>query len=66
MTESIQRFRNFVSATWVELKKTTWPSQKEVSGTTIVVIVTVFICAAFLFVVDQVLSRGMKWILDSF
>ncbi|ANM28575.1 hypothetical protein ABI59_01530 [Acidobacteria bacterium Mor1] len=66
MTESIQRFKQFVSATWVELKKTTWPSQKEVTGTTIVVIVTVFICALFLFVVDQILSRGMEWILSNF
>ena len=64
--EQIRRFRQFLSETWVELKKTTWPSQKEVTGTTIVVIVTVFICAAFLFVVDLFLSKGMEKLLSAF
>ena len=43
--ESLKRFRQFVIETWAELKKTSWPERKEVSGTTVVVIVTVLIFA---------------------
>ena len=64
--ESLRRFKQFCIETWAELKKTTWPGRKEVYGTTVVVIVAVFICAAFLFVVDFFLSSGMEFILDAF
>jgi preprotein translocase subunit SecE len=49
-----------------ELKKTTWPSRKEVYGTTLVVIVAVFITAVYLFVVDKALERGMTFIMSAF
>jgi len=49
-----------------ELKKTTWPSRKEVYGTTLVVIVAVLITAVYLFVVDKTLERGMTFILSGF
>jgi preprotein translocase subunit SecE len=53
----LQRIRTFLGEVRSELKRTTWPSRKEVWGTTTVVIVTVFIFAVFLFVVDITLSR---------
>ncbi len=56
----LRRFRQFVIEVWAELKKTTWPSQSEVYGTTLVVIVTVLICAFFLWVVDLILNKGME------
>ncbi len=58
--QQLRRFRQFVTEVWAELKKTTWPSQNEVYGTTLVVIVTVLICATFLWVVDLILNRGME------
>jgi preprotein translocase subunit SecE len=58
--QQLRRFRQFVIEVWAELKKTTWPSQNEVYGTTLVVIVTVLICATFLWVVDLILNRGME------
>ena len=58
--QQLRRFRQFVTEVWGELKKTTWPSQNEVYGTTLVVIVTVLICAFFLWVVDLILNRGME------
>ena len=64
--EAIRRFRGFLGETWAELKKTTWPTRKEVYGTTVVVIVTVIICAIYLFFVDMFLSRGMKAVLAFF
>lgn len=62
---AIARFRQFVGETWAELKKTTWPGKKEVYGTTVVVIVTVLICAAYLALVDLALGQGMKKLFDA-
>jgi preprotein translocase subunit SecE len=64
--EAIRRFRGFLGETLAELKKSTWPTRKEVYGTTVVVIVTVFICAVYLFFVDMILSRGMNAVLGFF
>jgi preprotein translocase subunit SecE len=50
----------------VELKRTTWPTRREVQGTTLVVIVTVFVFAVFLFAVDYVLSQGVTRIFEAF
>jgi preprotein translocase subunit SecE len=58
----LSRFKQFCIDTWAELKKTTWPGKQEVYGTTLVVIVTVLICAFFLWVVDLILNRGMEQI----
>jgi preprotein translocase subunit SecE len=64
--ESLKRFRQFVIETWAELKKTSWPEKKEVTGTTMVVIITVLICAAYLFVVDFILKEIMEKLLSAF
>jgi preprotein translocase subunit SecE len=60
------KVRQFLSEVIVELKRTTWPSRKEVQGTTLVVIVTIFVFAVFLFAVDYVLSQGVNWIFAAF
>jgi preprotein translocase subunit SecE len=57
-----QRARTFLVEVRGELKRTTFPSRKEVEGTTAVVIVTVFIFALFLWIVDTVLFRMVDWI----
>lgn len=49
-----------------ELRKVTWPGKKEVYGTTIVVIVTVFFFGFYLFFVDSMLQILVKWLLNSF
>ena len=64
--ERLKRFKQFISEVWSELKKTTWPSKNEVTGTTVVVIVTVIICAVYLGVVDIILSRAMNYVLRVF
>lgn len=61
-----RRLRVFLADVWVELKKTTWPERKEVYGTTVVVIVTVLICAFYLWIVDLLLSSGMDLLLRGF
>ena len=45
----------FFSDVKSELKRTTFPSKKEVQGTTAVVIITVFLFALYLWIVDTFL-----------
>ena len=52
-TEFIQQVRQ-------EVARVTWPSRKETLQTTLMVFVMVFVAAAFFFVVDQVLSYGVR------
>ena len=49
-----------------ELKKVTWPSKKEVYGTTLVVIITVFFFGVYLFLVDIVLRNLVRRVFDFF
>ena len=58
-----QRVVRFYGDVKSELKKVTWPSRKEVYGTTIIVILTVFFFGAYLFVVDLMLKNGVEWML---
>jgi len=55
-----KRLTTFFADVKSELQKTTWPTRKEVRNTTIVVIIFVMVCAAYLFVVDRVLQTGME------
>lgn len=45
------------------MSKVTWPTRKETTVTTIMVFVMVFLAAMFFFVVDQILSSGVRIIL---
>ena len=58
--QQCKRLTTFFQEVKAELQKTSWPTQKEVRNTTIVVIVFVLVCAAYLFVVDRVLQTGME------
>jgi preprotein translocase subunit SecE len=61
-----KRFRNiidFLKDTRKELNNVSWPSRREVTGTTVVVIVSVFFFGIFLFVVDLIVRNGMNYIL---
>ncbi len=42
-----------------EMKKVTWPTRKEISGSTVVVIITVLIVAIYLGVIDNILQQIM-------
>jgi preprotein translocase subunit SecE len=52
----------FVQQVRQELARVTWPSRRETLVTTGMVFVMVFIAAAFFFVVDQILSYGVRLI----
>ncbi|HEV2334541.1 MAG TPA: preprotein translocase subunit SecE [Stellaceae bacterium] len=50
----------FVQQVRQELARVTWPTRKETMVTTAMVFVMVFIAAIFFFIVDQVLSYGVR------
>ena len=55
----------FVQQVRQELARVTWPTRKETLVTTAMVFVMVFVAAVFFFVVDQVLSFGVRWLFGS-
>jgi preprotein translocase subunit SecE len=59
-----QRIKGFLSDVRGEMKKVVTPSRDEVKATTIVVIVTVFLFAAYFFLVDKVLGTAIEWALQ--
>jgi len=61
-----ERARLFLSEVRNELKRVTWPSQKEVYATTIVVILTSAFFGIYLFVLDLGIDRVLRWILTRF
>ena len=61
-----ERLRLFLSEVRNELKRVTWPSQKEVYATTIMVIVTSIFFGVFLWVVDLALTAAVGWVFHRF
>ena len=56
--------RQFASEVRSEFKKITWPAQKEIVGGTIGVFVIVIIITLALSLVDAVLGRVIRFVLD--
>jgi preprotein translocase subunit SecE len=56
MREYVGRVTTFLQDVQAETKKVTWPSRKDVIGSTVVVIVAVFVIAGFLGIIDFFLS----------
>ena len=57
------KVRDFFESVWKELKRVSWPTRKEVYGTTLVVVVTILIFAVYLGIVDLVLAFIQKNVL---
>ena len=51
--------RDFLKDVRAEIAKVSWPTREELRDSTLVVIVTVLIVAAFVGVVDRILGLGM-------
>ncbi len=62
--EFLQTARQFFREVRVEMKKVTWPSRKETIASTSVVLITVFLVAFYLGIVDLGLSRLIKIFLE--
>ncbi len=60
------RGRLFLSEVRNELKRVTWPSQKEVYATTLVVILTSVFFGLYLFVLDIGVNSLVQWVFRRF
>ena len=54
--EFLTKIREFFHEVLVEFRRVSWPSRREVTGSTTVVIVMVLVLAVFLAAVDNALS----------
>jgi len=54
-------FADFLIATEAEMNKVSWTSRKNLIKDTIVVLVTVFLMAVYLFTMDQAWSHLLSW-----
>jgi preprotein translocase subunit SecE len=49
-----------------ETSRVTWPDRREVAGTTVVVIIVIFVLGFYLFVADELTLRAIGWIMRHF
>ncbi|WP_337291417.1 preprotein translocase subunit SecE [Candidatus Methylomirabilis sp.] len=62
MMERWQQLVQFLKEVRTELKKVSWPARKEVVGSTVVVIVSVFILSFFLGAIDITLQKLLTFV----
>ena len=63
--KSVVNIIDFLKDTRKELNHVSWPSRSEVTGTTVVVILSVFFFGFFLFIVDNIVKFGMDHLLNA-
>jgi len=60
------RVGGFFADVQAEMKRVTWPSQREVYATTVVVILTSVFFGVYLFGVDLLFGRAAEWVFRRF
>ncbi|HKJ47309.1 MAG TPA: preprotein translocase subunit SecE [Balneolales bacterium] len=58
----MDKIKEFFEGVKKEMKKVTWPSQKELVDNTVVVVIFSIILAIFIFGVDQVYSTVLEFL----
>jgi preprotein translocase subunit SecE len=66
MTDWFKRIKDFLAETRLEMRKVSFPSKDEVVATTVVVLVTSFVFAIFLWFTDILIQRGYVGIVKVF
>ncbi len=62
LTDLGRRFMSFSRESRVELRKVVWPTRKETTQITLIVLVLVFLIGLFLWLVDSLLFWGVQMI----
>ncbi len=62
MTNPFLRVRDFLVEVTAELKKSSWPTRKELIDSTLVVIITVLILGVFVALADLVFLRAIAFL----
>lgn len=57
-----EKVKNFLKEVKAEMKKVSWPSRRDVAGTTLVAIVATLILAIYLYFADIIFSFLVKYI----
>ncbi len=60
MSKYLKQTTTFLTEVKTEIKKVSWPSRKETTGGTVVVLIAVLIIASFFGIVDISLSKIVK------
>jgi preprotein translocase SecE subunit len=60
-TVNLPAFADFQIATEAEMNKVSWTTKKRLYQDTIVVLITVFMMAVYLFAIDQIWSQLLSW-----
>jgi preprotein translocase subunit SecE len=58
--------KEYVNDLKLEMRRVTWPNRKQVEGTTAVVIISVFLFAAYFAVVDNILIKSLNALMNFF
>ena len=66
MTEWFKKIKDFLAETRLEMRKVSFPSRDEVVATTVVVLITSFVFAIFLWAADLLIQRGYVGIVKVF
>jgi preprotein translocase subunit SecE len=66
MKDWIQQVRDFLSETRIEMRKVSFPGRDEVVATTVVVLITSVVFAAYLWAADLLIQRGYVGIIKVF
>lgn len=61
-----QRIKDYVEDLRSEMRRVTWPSWKQVRATTTVVIVAIYLFAAYFWVIDIAITQLVKKVFDAF
>jgi len=60
-TGNLVKLRNYVLETREELRKCTWPTWEELRGSTVLVMISIFLLGAFTVAVDRILFAVVSW-----
>jgi preprotein translocase subunit SecE len=61
-----ERTKDYINELKLEMRRVTWPNRKQVQGTTLVVIFSVFLFAGYFEIVDSILQRGVTAVFQFF
>jgi preprotein translocase subunit SecE len=62
----IDRFRTYISESWSELKKVTWPTREQVRNLTILVFLISFLLGVYIGFFDLVWTQALALISETF
>jgi preprotein translocase subunit SecE len=62
----VDNTKEYVGDLKAEMRRVTWPSRKQVEGTTAVVIISVFLFAGYFALIDKVLATGINKLFGAF